>query len=159
MHFIVHGAGAIGCYVGGRLAAGGRQVTLVGRRTFVEQVRARGLQLTDEQGAHTIRNLRATATMLEAYDRSPSAFDLAIFTVKGYDTAAAVAELQQALAETGAPPPALLSVQNGVGNEEMLAQLAAPVIAGHLARLVGAHPSITPAQARTVLTALAANPE
>ena len=36
---------------------------------------------------------------------------------------------------------------------------AAPVIAGHLARLVGAHPSITPAQARTVLTALAANPE
>jgi subtilisin len=36
---------------------------------------------------------------------------------------------------------------------------AAPVIAGHLARILGAHPSITPAQARTVLTALAANPE
>lgn len=36
---------------------------------------------------------------------------------------------------------------------------AAPVIAGHLARLVAAHPGITAAQARTVLTALAANPE
>jgi 2-dehydropantoate 2-reductase len=70
--------------------------------------------------------------MLEAYERSPSAFDLAIFTVKSYDTAAAVAELQQALADTGAPPPALLSVQNGVGNEAMLAQLAAPVIAGSI---------------------------
>lgn len=34
---------------------------------------------------------------------------------------------------------------------------AAPVIAGHLARLVGAHPGITPWEARTVLAALAAN--
>jgi subtilisin len=34
---------------------------------------------------------------------------------------------------------------------------AAPVVAGHLARIVGAHPGITPWQARTVLAALAAN--
>jgi len=34
---------------------------------------------------------------------------------------------------------------------------AAPVIAGHVARVVGAHPGITPFQAKTVLAALAAN--
>jgi subtilisin len=34
---------------------------------------------------------------------------------------------------------------------------AAPVIAGHLARLRGAHPAITPWQARTVLAELADN--
>ena len=34
---------------------------------------------------------------------------------------------------------------------------AAPVIAGHLARIVGAHPGITCWQARTVLAELAAN--
>ena len=34
---------------------------------------------------------------------------------------------------------------------------AAPVVAGHLARIVGAHPGITAWQARTVLAALAAN--
>jgi len=34
---------------------------------------------------------------------------------------------------------------------------AAPVIAGHLARIVGAHPGITPWQARTVLAAIADN--
>jgi subtilisin len=34
---------------------------------------------------------------------------------------------------------------------------AAAVIAGHLARIVGAHPGITPWQAKTVLAALAAN--
>ncbi|HHY56850.1 MAG TPA: ketopantoate reductase family protein [Chloroflexi bacterium] len=129
---LIIGAGAIGCLVGGKLAQAQQQVTLVGRRPFVEQVRARGLQLTDEQGVHTIRNLRAAAGMREAYERSSTAFDLAIFTVKSYDTAAAVAELQQALTDTGAPPPALLSVQNGVGNEEALAQMATPVVAGSI---------------------------
>jgi subtilisin family serine protease len=34
---------------------------------------------------------------------------------------------------------------------------AAPVVSGHLARIVGAHPGITPWQARTVLAAVAAN--
>jgi len=34
---------------------------------------------------------------------------------------------------------------------------AAPVIAGHLARILGAHPGITPWQARTILAELAAN--
>jgi subtilisin family serine protease len=33
---------------------------------------------------------------------------------------------------------------------------AAPVIAGHIARIVGAHPGITPWQVRTVLAELAA---
>lgn len=36
---------------------------------------------------------------------------------------------------------------------------AAPVVAGHLARLVATHPTITPWQARTVMAALAANAE
>jgi len=35
---------------------------------------------------------------------------------------------------------------------------AAPVIAGHLARIMGAHPTFTPWQARTVLAALAVDP-
>lgn len=131
---LIIGAGAIGGLVGGKLAMASQQVTLVGRHAFVEQVRTRGLQLTDETGAHTVRALRAASSMIEAYDRSPSAFDLAIFTVKSYDTAAAVEELRQALADTGAPAPALLSVQNGVGNEEMLVQVAAnaSVIAGSI---------------------------
>ena len=34
---------------------------------------------------------------------------------------------------------------------------AAPIVAGHLARILGAHPGITPWQARTVLAAVAAN--
>ncbi len=131
---LIIGAGAIGCLVGGKLAMASQHVTLVGRRAFVEQVRAQGLKLTDEQGAHTVRNMRPVASIQEAYDRSESAFDLAIFTVKSYDTAAAAAEYRQALSETGAPPPIFLSVQNGVGNEESIAQIAdrAAVVAGSI---------------------------
>ena len=130
---LIIGAGAIGCLVGSKLALSGQRVTLAGRASFVEQVRARGMQLSDETGTHTVRNVRPTAGVLEAYIRSETAFDLAILTVKSYDTAAAAEELRQALADTGAPPPALLSIQNGVGNEEILAQaIAAPVLAGSI---------------------------
>lgn len=131
---LIIGAGAIGCLVGGKLAMASQRVTLAGRRAFVEQVRAQGLKLIDEQGAHTVRNVRPVAGIQEAYDRSESAFDLAIFTVKSYDTAAAAAEYRQALSGTGAPPPIFLSVQNGVGNEESIAQIAdrAAVVAGSI---------------------------
>lgn len=133
-NILIVGAGAIGSLVGGKLAQAGEQVTLVGRAAFVEQVRGQGLQLADAQGSQRIRSLRVAADLLEAYERSPSAFDLAIFTVKCYDSAGAVDELRQALAATGAPPPALLSLQNGIGNEALLGQLAptVPVLAGSL---------------------------
>lgn len=131
---LIIGAGAIGCLVGSKLALSSQRVTLVGRMAFVEQVRARGMQLSDESGTYTVRNIRPTADVLEAYSRSETAFDLAIITVKSYDTAAAAAEIDQVLADTGAPPPALLSIQNGVGNEDLLANAipTAPVLAGSI---------------------------
>lgn len=121
MNVLIVGAGAIGCLLGGKLARANRQVTLVGRPTFVEAVRSRGLLLADETGRHTVRSIRAVTGPLEALDRSETAFDLVVFTVKSYDTAAAVNDLLAALQATGAPAPALLSLQNGVGNEDTLA--------------------------------------
>ena len=134
MNVLIVGAGAIGCLLGGKLAHANQPVTLVGRRTFVEAVRSRGLLLADETGRHTVRNLRAAGSIQEAFARSETAFDLVVFTVKSYDTAAAVAELGAALAATGAPAPALLSVQNGVGNEDALAAAlpAVTVLAGSI---------------------------
>ncbi len=49
----------------------------------------------------------------------PVAADLALVTVKAYDTEGAVATLQRALA--GAPGATIVTPQNGVGNEEVLA--------------------------------------
>ncbi|MCB0227488.1 MAG: hypothetical protein KDI02_27580, partial [Anaerolineae bacterium] len=44
LNILVVGAGAIGCFVGGRLAAG-QQVTLVGRPALMHQIAAEGLVL------------------------------------------------------------------------------------------------------------------
>jgi subtilisin len=61
-------------------------------------------------------------------------------------------------AEWGAPGIDVDVAWNGGGNLVATGNsFAAPVIAGHLARLVGAHPGITPWQAKTVLAQLADN--
>ena len=49
----------------------------------------------------------------------PVATDLALVTVKAYDTPGAIATLQRAL--DGAPGATIVTPQNGVGNEELLA--------------------------------------
>lgn len=118
---LIIGAGAIGCLVGGRLALTGHPVTLAGRARFAAIVREQGLVLVDETGRHVVRTVTAAASIAEAVATTPAPFDLAIFTVKSYDTESAASELQGALADRGAPAPALMSVQNGVGNEETLA--------------------------------------
>ncbi|KVG18484.1 hypothetical protein BGV70_19390 [Burkholderia ubonensis] len=44
------GAGALGCYVGGRLAAAGLPVTLIGRARIGDAIRNHGLMLSDHRG-------------------------------------------------------------------------------------------------------------
>ncbi|WP_289623447.1 2-dehydropantoate 2-reductase N-terminal domain-containing protein, partial [Paracidovorax cattleyae] len=51
MHFIVMGAGAIGLYVGGCLAAAGEAVTLVGRPRILDAIARDGLRVSDLDGA------------------------------------------------------------------------------------------------------------
>ncbi len=54
----------------------------------------------------------------------PVAPDLVLVTVKAYDTPGAIATLERALA--GAPAATIVSPQNGVGNEELLAAAFGP---------------------------------
>jgi 2-dehydropantoate 2-reductase len=123
---LIVGAGAIGCLVGGKLAQSGFTVTLVGRERFVTAVEAHGLQVVDERGTHQIADVSAVDSIAAAYaiqDGTPleKGYDVAIFTVKSYDTADALAELADVLELSGAKPPLAFSLQNGVGNEEALA--------------------------------------
>ncbi|MFN8486945.1 MAG: ketopantoate reductase family protein [Caldilineaceae bacterium] len=134
MNFLIIGAGAIGCLVGGKLAQHGYAVTLVGRPRFAQVVREQGLILRDGQGSHTIRNLTVAGSLAEAFAQADHAYDLAVFTVKSYDTAQALSELTQAIQTAGVKLPVALSLQNGVGNEEALAAVFedAKVIAGSI---------------------------
>lgn len=143
VRIIVIGAGAIGCFVGGKLAAAGIDVTLVGRARTAAALRNRGLELRVAGGAaQTVRSVAAAESVREAFFGQsqelsrpsqsvetaalPTRFDLAILTVKSYDTAAALDELAEAAAMGVAPLPSVLSLQNGVGNEEAIAARLGP---------------------------------
>jgi 2-dehydropantoate 2-reductase len=132
LNFLIVGAGAIGCLVGGNLATAGHAVTLVGRPRFVETVRDHGLVLTDASGSRQIRDIEVVGSLAEAYNAVDRRYDLIVLTVKSYDTDAALAELQAAIQAAKAPSSVILSLQNGVGNEEALVNAwgSAQVLAG-----------------------------
>jgi len=48
---LIMGAGSIGCYLGGRLALAGHDVHFVGRPRVLDQLRARGLTITEPDGS------------------------------------------------------------------------------------------------------------
>ena len=50
MNYVVLGAGAIGCYLGGQLAAAGHPVTFIGRPRVISSLRLNGLTVTDLDG-------------------------------------------------------------------------------------------------------------
>jgi 2-dehydropantoate 2-reductase len=112
---LIIGAGAIGCLIGGKLAQAGHEVTLAARPGTAAVIRQQGIELHDSRGLH---HIPAVAAGSIAAALNAGAYDLAVLTVKSYDTAAALDEFVQA---AGSAPPPMLSLQNGVGNEETLA--------------------------------------
>ena len=106
---------------GGKLAQAGQSVTLAGRPRFAEAMRGRGIVLADERGRHEIANVRAAPSIGSAWAASTAPFDTVFLTVKSYATAEALAELATAVQAAGSTPPTVVSLQNGVGNEEAIA--------------------------------------
>jgi 2-dehydropantoate 2-reductase len=113
---LVVGAGAIGSLLGHRLAAAGHAVTLVARAPWVAAVQSQGLGLEENGQVRFESNLEAV-TGVRAVDGA--AFDLAVCTTKAYDAAEAMRQVAPAVAE-GVP---LLLLQNGVGGEELVAEV------------------------------------
>jgi len=106
----IAGAGSIGCFVGGALAAAGRRVALLARPRVIGEIRDNGLRLTNFDGSEH----RLAANQLTLSD-DPSIFGdagVVLVTVKSADTAG-IADLLA----THAPRDAMIvSLQNGVGN-------------------------------------------
>ncbi len=112
------GAGAIGCYVGGRLLASGVDVVLVARAALVEELSRFGLRLTDLYGASLdVDAARLSESGALATDAAALAgCDVVIVTVKSGDTAAAGAALAPVMKEGAV----VVSLQNGVSNPAVL---------------------------------------
>jgi 2-dehydropantoate 2-reductase len=110
----VAGAGSIGCFVGGMLAAGGRRVALLARPRVIGEIETHGLRMTSYDGID--RHLAANQFTLS---EDPGVFANAavvLVTVKSADTAG-MAEIIARHAPAGA---VIVSLQNGVGNAALL---------------------------------------
>lgn len=113
---MVIGAGAIGSLMAAQLAQAGHDVILVGRGRAVDIIRQQGVRVDGPQRAPRLHKMPVAGSIAEALAAMPHPW-LAVLAVKSYHTANTLAEL---LAAPSDPPP-ILTLQNGVGNEELLA--------------------------------------
>ncbi|WP_439572841.1 2-dehydropantoate 2-reductase [Phreatobacter sp.] len=128
--FIVVGAGAIGCHVGGRLAASGARVVFLAHDRSRMALAARGLSVTDLDGSRfdlAPQSLHLAGTPAEAALQAGGG-PFVLLCVKGPSTEAAAAGIAAVLP----PGTPVLSLQNGVDNPARI-RSAAPglvVLAG-----------------------------
>ena len=110
------GAGTIGCYLGGRLAAAGVPVTLVGRPRTLDAVAAHGLTVTDldDRKTHVAAGQLRIAQEVPAGARPA----LVLLCVKSGATAEAASQLAAALP----PSTVVVSMQNGISNAAVAAK-------------------------------------
>src|SRR5947199_9385341 len=113
MRILVHGAGAVGGYFGALLARGGHDVTFAARGGNVAALRARGRVV--RLGSETLHLAPVRAVPDPAAAPAP---ELVLVCVKSYDTLAAATALRPAVA----PDTIVLSLQNGIENEDVLAR-------------------------------------
>jgi 2-dehydropantoate 2-reductase len=110
------GAGALGSYYGARLALAGADVRFLLRRDR-EHVRTHGLTLREKDATRRLENVAAFATTEEI-----GAVDLVIVTLKTTANALLAGWLPPLLG----PATAVLTLQNGLGSEELIATLVGP---------------------------------
>ncbi|MBE0618651.1 MAG: 2-dehydropantoate 2-reductase [Proteobacteria bacterium] len=114
------GAGVIGCIFGHLYRRAGHYVLLIDADSGrVRTLSGPGVTLELPDGSETRVGGPATSYPLA---RGIGPFDLVQVSVKGYDTARAAEDLLPLLG----PRTAVLSVQNGLGNLELLAAAAGP---------------------------------
>jgi 2-dehydropantoate 2-reductase len=117
MKIVVVGAGAMGSLFGGLLAHAGEEVCLVDLwKAHIEAIQSQGLILEEPEGPLTLP-LRATTDVASA-----GKADLVLLFVKAYDTERAVTQSLVLEKED----TLFLSLQNGLGNGEVISQHVDP---------------------------------
>jgi len=108
----VYGTGGVGGYFGGKLAQAGADVHFIARGAHLQALREGGLRVRSLRGDFTVR-VQATD---DPGDVGP--VDYVLFCVKSFDTEESARRLDPLL-ET---ETAVVSLQNGVDNEEKIAR-------------------------------------
>jgi 2-dehydropantoate 2-reductase len=114
MRIAIMGSGGVGGYLGGRLAASGRDVTFIARGAHLAALGAHGLRIESALGDALIRPARTCG--------DPAAVgpvDLVIFAVKLYDTESGA----EACRPLVGPATGVVTFQNGVDSPAVLARI------------------------------------
>lgn len=118
MFILVYGSGSVGCMTGAFLSAAGNAVTLLGRPSLMAPIRRDGLTLRWRGRVwHTKPDVACSLEEAVSYGKP----DVIILTVKAFDTDAALADIARLFPPDEGYPP-VLTLQNGIGNEEAVAR-------------------------------------
>lgn len=110
----IAGAGSIGCFVGGMVAAAGRPVALLARPRVIAEIEGSGLRLTSFESLD--RQIAANEMTLSTDPAVFSDAGVVLVTVKSADTP----EIADLIARHARPDAIVVSLQNGVGNVSVL---------------------------------------
>ncbi len=116
LRIAVVGAGAVGGYIGGKLAAAGQDVRLIDSWVaHIEKIRSDGLRITEPGGSSMIRVDALHLSDVQSLIRKP--IDIALICTKSYDTAWAAMMVRPYLSAAGC----VVSVQNSLNEEDIAA--------------------------------------
>ena len=113
-HVAIHGAGSVGCWIGGAWIAAGLAVSFVGRPGVRDEIAANGLTLTDTERRRI--ELRPDEVDFAVNAKALRKTDIVALCVKSTGTAAAAKEI----ARHARKDVTVISFQNGVSNAEVL---------------------------------------
>ena len=119
LNILTFGAGAIGTYVGGSLALLGHRVVFLEVEPLVPVIRERGMSLENNGINQVVPDLTVVSTLGECLQTVGGTYDLAVFALKSYDTDSALASIRPYVEQM----PPFLCLQNGVENEDKLAEV------------------------------------
>ncbi len=140
------GAGSIGSVIGGFLHMGGHEVYLLGKGPHIDAVAADHLHISGIWGEHRDLKPRA-ATSVEAMLEDGFRPEWTLLSVKSYDTAQALRDLEPALAGQRG----IISLQNGLGNVEAISEAAPGMAVG--GRVIFGARTISPGQVEVTVCA------
>jgi 2-dehydropantoate 2-reductase len=117
MRIAVMGTGGTGGYFGGLLARAGEDVTFIARGNHLDAIRKNGLAIKSVLSGDFTISAKATDN---PGDIGP--VDFVLFCVKAYDNAVAAEQIRPLIG----PETVVLSVQNGIDNEQQIGEVIGP---------------------------------
>jgi 2-dehydropantoate 2-reductase len=117
MRILIAGAGGVGGYFGARLARGGHAVAMLARGATLGALRRHGVRVRSTLEGEFTAAVEAVGNV-----GGLGPVDAVLLCVKSFDTGAVVESLRPAVG----PGTPVLSLQNGVDNEEIIDEVLGP---------------------------------